>query len=161
MVSCNSATFARMKPATSAANALLQKALLGAAVESFGLSHQIPFLEFRDSVPEDHTLSIETDLTSNVDFDPALGLTADEKMLLVFNRVNLRYVTRVACDDHANLFLEFDNGVHLRFAGTPQEATSEPWEVASGKPLEEPGGYMVIATYDGGYAIWDGSAITP
>ncbi|HEX8659681.1 MAG TPA: hypothetical protein VF690_19215 [Hymenobacter sp.] len=150
-----------MKSDTSAVNALLQKALLGAAVESFGLSHQIPYLEFRDSGPDDYTLLLETDLISNVSFDPALGLTADEKLLPVFNQVNLRYVTRVACDDHANLFLEFDNGVHLRFAGTPQEATSEPWQVANRTPLEEPGGYMVIAMYDGGYAIWDGSAITP
>jgi hypothetical protein len=147
-----------MKPATTAANALLQQALLGAAVESFGLSHQIPILEFRDDGPADHLLSIDTEMTSNVRFDPAIGLTEEEKMMLVFSRVNLRYVTRVACDDHANLLLEFDNGVHLRLAGAPQEATSEPWQVASRTPLDELGGYMVIATYDGGYAIWDAAA---
>lgn len=117
-------------------------------------------LEFRDSGPADHILSIETEMTSNVGFNLALGLTEDEKMLLVFNRVNLRYVTRVACDNHANLFLEFDNGVHLRFSGTPQQATSEPWQLASRTPLEEPDGYMVFATYDGGYAIWDSTATT-
>ena len=160
MVSYSSATFARMNPATAAANALIQKALLGAAVESFGLSHQFPILEFRDDGPEDHLLSFDTEMTSNVVFDEAHGLAEDEKMLLVFYRVNLRLVTRVACDDHANLFLEFDNGVHLRFAGTPKEVTSEPWQVASQTPLEEPGGYLVIATYDGGYAIWDGDATT-
>jgi hypothetical protein len=117
-----------MKPATTAANALLQQALVGAAVESFGFSHQIPVLEFRDDGHADHLLSIATEMTSNVRFDPALGLTEEEQMLLVFSRVNLRYATRVACDDHANLLLEFDNGVHLRFAGAPQEATSEPWK---------------------------------
>lgn len=147
-----------MKPATTAANKLLQHALLGAAVESFGLSHQFPMLEFRDDGPADHRLSIDTEMSSNVRFDAALELKEEEKMLLVFNRVNLHYVTQVACDDHANLLLEFDNGVHLRFAGTPQEATSEPWQVASRTPLNEPGGYMVIATYAGGYAIWDAAA---
>lgn len=121
-----------MNTDTIAANALLQKALLGAAVESFGLWHQVHFLEFRDNDPEDHVLSIDTDMKSNVLFDEALGLTEDEKRLLVFHRINLHYVTRVACDDKANLFLEFDNGVHLRFAGAPQEEdTSE--HLASGQ----------------------------
>ncbi|MBU6122592.1 hypothetical protein [Hymenobacter siberiensis] len=147
-----------MKPDTSAANALLQQALMGAAVESFGLYHQIPMLEFRNDRTQDHRLYIDTEMSSNVGFDPALALTEDEKMLVIFNRINLRYVTRVACDDHANLLLEFDNGMHLRFTGTPQEATSEPWQVASRTSLNEPGGYMVIATYDGGYAIWDAAA---
>jgi hypothetical protein len=87
-----------MHPDTTAANLLLQRALCRSTVESFGLSHQIHFLEFRD--------------------DEALGLTADERRLLVFNRVNLRNVTRVACDDEVNLFLDFDNGAQLRFAGT-------------------------------------------
>jgi hypothetical protein len=150
-----------MHPDTTAANVLLQQALGKAAVESFGLWHQVPFLEFRDNGPDDHWLSIETEMTSNVLFDESLGLSEEEKMLLVFHRVNLRYVTYVACDDQANLFIEFDNGVHLRFAGSPHEPTSEPWQLASRTPLEESGGYMVIATYGGGYAIWDGAATTP
>ena len=130
-------------------------------MERFGLWHQVPFLEFRDDGPNDHWLSIDIEMTSNVVFDEALSLSKEEKMLLVFNRVNLRYISRVACDDHANLFLEFDNGVHLRFAGTLQEAISEPWQVASRTPLEESGGYVAIAMSGGGYAIWDGAATTP
>lgn len=146
-----------MHPDTTAANLLLQRALGRSAVESFGLSHQIHFLEFRDDQPEDHLLSIDTDMTSNIGFDEALGLTADERRLLVFNRVNLRSVTRVACDDEANLFLDFDNGVHLRFAGTSADGY-EPWQLGSRMPLDEPGGYLLIAQCGGGYAIWDGSA---
>ena len=147
-----------MQPATAAANILLQKALGRAAVESFGLSHQVHYLEFRDDGPDDHILSIDTEMSSNVVFDEAMGLTEEEKMLLLFNRVNLRFVTHVSCDDRANLFLEFDSGIQLKFAGKPKEATSEPWQIASRIPIEEAGGYMVIATYDGGYAIWDNAA---
>ncbi|OGX87959.1 hypothetical protein [Hymenobacter coccineus] len=149
-----------MHPDTTAANLLLQRALARSAVESFGLSHQIHFLEFRDDGPEDHVLSIDTDMTSNVGFDEALGLTADERLLLVFNRVNLRNVTRVACDDEANLFLDFDNGVQLRFAGTSLDGY-EPWQLGSRTPLDEPSGYLLIAQSGGGYAIWDGSAPPP
>jgi hypothetical protein len=147
-----------MHPNTAAANRCLQQALGQAAVESFGLSHQVHFLEFRDAGTADHYLSIDTDLTANVAFDPALGLSPEEQMLLVFHRVNLCRATRVACDDEANLFLEFDNGVHLRFAGRPREETAEPWQLASRAPLEEPGGYLLVAQFGGGYAMWDSSA---
>jgi hypothetical protein len=143
-----------MHPATTAANLLLQRALIRSAVESFGLSHQTYFLEFRDDETEDHMLSIATDMTATVVFDEALGLTADERLLLVFNRVNLRTVTRVACDDAANLSLDFDNGVQLRFAGTSGHGY-EPWQLGNGLPLGEPGGYLLIAQSGGGYAIWE------
>ena len=99
-------------------------------------------------------------MTSNVGFDEALGLTADERLLLVFTRVNLRYVTRVTCDDEANLFFDFDNGVHLRFAGTSVDGY-EPWQLGSRTPLDESGGYLLTAQCGGGYAIWDGSAPPP
>lgn len=146
-----------MHPDTIAANLLLQRALGRSAVESFGLSHQIHFLEFRDDEPNDHVLSIDTDMSSNVSFDGDPGFTADEQRLLVFNRINLRTVTRVVCDDEANLFLDFDNGVQFRFAGTSAEGY-EPWQLGSRMPLDEPGGYLLIAQCGGGYAIWDGSA---
>lgn len=146
-----------MHPDTATANTLLQQALGSAAVESFGLSHQILFLEFRDDGPEDHVLSIDTEVESNIVFEDILGLTKEEKTLLLFNRVNLRFVTRIACDDDANLVIEFDNGVHLRFTGSPKEETAEPWQLGSRADFET-GGYLLIATYAGGYAIWDYTA---
>lgn len=143
-----------MDPVTSAATKLLQQTLTGAAVESFGLAHQFPYLEFRDDSPADHVLTLDTEVTSNVTFAPALGLTPQEQLLLLFNRVNLRYVTQVACDEQANLLLAFDNGVQLRVAGSPQAYTAEPWQVASRASFDE-GGYHVIAFHAGGYALWD------
>jgi hypothetical protein len=143
-----------MHPDTATANKLLQQALGSATVESFGLSHQIPFLEFRADGPEDHVLSIDTEVESNIVFADMLGLTQEEKMLLLFNRVNLRFVTHIACDDHANLVVGFDNGVQLRFTGSPKEETTEPWQLGSRADFET-GGYLLIATYAGGYAMWD------
>lgn len=145
-----------MDSATTLANLLLQRALRNAAVESFGLAHQIPYLEFRDDQAEDHVVSIQTDVTSNIVFEHALELTEAEKLLLLFNRVNLCAVTRIACDEQANLVIAFNNGVELRLAGSPEEE-SEPWQVGSRTDLEA-GGYLVIATHAGGYAIWDGTA---
>jgi len=56
-----------MHPDTTAANLLLQRVLGRSAVESFGLSHQIHFLEFRDDVPEDHVgVALEPDVTHGV-----------------------------------------------------------------------------------------------
>jgi hypothetical protein len=63
----------------------------------------------------------------------------------------------IACDDHANLVIEFDNGMQLRFTGSPKEETAEPWQVGSSAAFET-GGYLLIATYAGGYAIWDYTA---
>lgn len=77
----------------------------------------------------------------------------EEKLLLLFHRVNLRSVTRVACDEYANLTLAFDNGVQLQLAGNPAEE-AEPWQVGSRTSFET-GGYLLIATHAGGYAIWD------
>jgi hypothetical protein len=67
-------------------------------------------------------LSIQTDVTSNIVFEQVLGLTEAEKLLLLSNWVNLCSVTRIACDEQANLVIAFDNGVQLRFAGSPEEA---------------------------------------
>ena len=142
-----------MDSAITLANTVLQRALRNATVESFGLAHQIPYLEFRDNQTEDHVLSIQTDVTSNIVFEKALGLTDEEKLLLLFNRVNLCSVTCIECDEHANLVIVFDNGVQLRFAGNP-DGGYEPWQVGSRTDLEM-GGYLVVATHAGGYAIWD------
>jgi hypothetical protein len=142
-----------MDASTTLANTLLQRALGSAAVESFGFAHQVPYLEFRDEQAQDHVLTFDTTVSSNVVFADALGLTEAEKLLLLFNRVNLRLVTFVACDEQANLVLAFDNGVQLRCAGNPADV-SEPWQVGS-RAAVETGGYLVIATHGGGYAIWD------
>lgn len=148
-----------MTTATQEANKLIKELISNAAVESFGLSHQVLFLEFRDNFHGDSILSIETDIKSNQKFDEKLNLTEDEKILLLFNRINLCNVVDVQCDDEANLTVAFDNGVQLHFSGRPLDKSSEPWQLASHDSVDM-GGRMVIATYAGGYAIWDGSTST-
>lgn len=141
---------------TVAANTLLKKALLGAAVESYGLSHQILILEFRDSSAEDHLLSIETQVTSNTLVGEGLPLSEEEGALLLFHKVNLRTVTHVQCDDQANLVIEFDNNVQLRFSGNPSDGFPEPWTLGNQNSLSE-GGYSIRAFSGGHYDIRDNS----
>jgi len=142
-----------MQPITIAANTLLREVLLNAAVESYGLSHQILTLEFRDSSAEDHVLSIETQVTSNVSVGEGLTLSEEEEALLLFHKVNLHTITQVQCDDQANLVIEFDNQIQLRFSGSPTDNFAEPWTLGSRVALAE-GGYSIIAFSGGGYAIW-------
>lgn len=142
--------------ATKEANKLIKKKIGNAAVESFGISHQVMFLEFRDDFREDHILSIETDMESNFEFDAKSDLTEIDKALILFNRVNLCNVVNINCDDRANLVVEFDNGIRLHFSGSPRDKFSEPWQLASRESLDA-GGYMIISTNSGGYAIWDNS----
>ncbi|GAB3831192.1 DUF6188 family protein [Hymenobacter jeollabukensis] len=141
-----------MNTDTVAANALIRAAIGNAAVESYGLSHQILILEFRDDKPADHLLSLgEIKVSSNVVVDEGLILNEEERVLLLFSKVNLRSVTEVHCDDEANLTISFDNGVQLHFSGRSHDGY-EPWQL--GRALDE-GGYLVIAQDGGGYAIWD------
>ncbi|KUG06887.1 hypothetical protein [Solirubrum puertoriconensis] len=143
-----------MNPDTVAANKLLTAAIGNAAVESYGFSHQVLILEFRDDEPADHLLSLgEIEVTSNIVVGEGLSLGREEKILLLFSKVNLRLVTEVHCDDEANLTISFDNGVQMLFSGRSLDGY-EPWQL--GKSLNE-GGYLIIAQDGGGYVIWDNS----
>lgn len=146
---------------TNAANAILNRELLGAAVESFGLSHQFLYIEFRDDIPEDHTLSIDTEIiSSNLDFDYS-GLSEEERALILFSRINLQRIIKIQCNDAGTLTIDFANGRCLIFNGVPTDKTcAEPWQIGKGNPSETQDHYLVIANRDGGYAIWDGSGST-
>ena len=148
-----------MNSNTEAADALLKRELLGAVVESFGLSHQFLYIEFRDDTPEDHTLSVDTEIFSNnLDFDSS-GLSDDEQALILFSRVNLQRVTGIQCSDTGGLTIDFDNGRSLIFSGTPTDKTCvEPWQIGKGNPAESQDHYLVIANCGGGgYTIWNGN----
>jgi hypothetical protein len=143
-----------MRPNTELANRIIQDKLLGSNVESFGLSHQLLTLTLRDKNADDHTLWIDTEVTSKS--SPFQGLNVDETgaALLLFNSVNLKEVVAIQCNDEATLEIQFDNGIHLFFAGSPaDESTSEPWSIGTEMNNDEP---SIIATHGGGYIIFEG-----
>jgi hypothetical protein len=143
-----------MRPDTELANRLIQDKLLGSNVESFGLSHQFLTLTFRDKNTDDHTIWIDTEVTSKS--SPFQGFNLDEigASLLLFNSVNLKEVVATQCNDEATLEIQFDNGIHLFFAGSPaDESTSEPWSISTEKNNDVP---SIIATHGGGYIIFEG-----
>ena len=137
-------------------NAILLKYLLGACVESFGLSHQILTLTFRDGhTYDDHLLSIDTELTSNCQAFDSLGLDENGRALLLFNSVNLQPIISISCDDASTLKIVFTNGTELIFSGSPTDETViEPWQMGTG--LAD-GGYSIVAMHGGGYAVFETS----
>ncbi|WP_044000360.1 hypothetical protein [Hymenobacter swuensis] len=146
-----------MLPKTQEANTFLHKVLHKAFVESFGLSHQFFFLEFRDEAGEDHLLNIDTEVTSNYEWDESWGLTEEERVLVLFNKVNLKYLTYIACDDETNLVLRFENGIVVRLNGSTAHGYPEPWTLGN-SPSQRPGGYTLRAFSGDTYSISQYSA---
>jgi hypothetical protein len=147
-----------MHPNTEYVNNILAKNLLGACVESFGLTHQILTITFRDDNAEDHILSIDTEITSNChDFDK-LQLDEIATALLLFNRVNLKGISTISCNDESTLEVSFDNGITLLFNGRPADITSaEPWTIGNSS-FESAASYLIIAMNGGGCAVFEGNA---
>jgi hypothetical protein len=149
-----------MNSITQSVNDILIRNLLGASVESFGLTHQFLTLTFRDNRanPDDHTLSIDTEIFSNCqDFD---NLPIDDigRGLLLFNNVNLKTITAIQCNDEATLEIQFENGIVITFNGHPiDELAVEPWTIGNNCMISDPSYYSIIAMNDGAYAVFGGT----
>ena len=142
-----------MNADTQYVNDILTKHLLDACVESYGISHQVLSLTFRDSYTYDHTLSIETTVTSNIQNFDNLAFDENGRALLLFNKVNLQAITAIGCDDVSTLTIQFADGTKLIFDGSPPDETViEPWQLGNGL---DSGGYSVIAMHGGGYAVFE------
>ncbi|MGI4821355.1 MAG: hypothetical protein ACRYFV_09105 [Janthinobacterium lividum] len=143
-----------MRLDTKAANQYLRDSLLGACVESFGLTHQVLTLTFRDSdtSPNDHILWIDTNILANTTAFDALLLDATARALLLFNHVNLQEVITIYCADNWNLIIEFANGVQLTLDGSSADEYGEPWSFNL-----SPRDYSVniIASCGAGYLLFD------
>lgn len=133
------------------ANSILKKLLIGSYIESYGVSHQVYFIDFRNDSSESK-LEFETDLQ----ISPALvakNLTKSEQTLISMDKANLRQVTSVECNNLANLIIQFDGGISLSLVGDPNgQNTVEPWQITSEN--YEPK-ILLIALKGGGYTIWD------
>jgi hypothetical protein len=145
-----------MHPDTKLVNEILAQHLLGACVESYGLTHQFLTLTFRDTHTDDHTLWIDTEVISNYhDFDD-FPIDDTAKALLLFNKVNLKRITDIRCDDQSTLEVRFETGVTLTLSGTPADKTAaEPWSIGNGELTT---GYSIIAMYGGSYSVFGGTS---
>ncbi|UOQ55028.1 hypothetical protein [Hymenobacter cellulosivorans] len=137
---------------TAAANRIIQNLLLNTNVESFGILHQMPFIEFRNEHGSDMHLTFD----SKVLFSPTYqGEVSDEdRMLIGMNSLNLKKVTKAQCNDAADLEIYFEGGAWLKISGSSKDRY-EPWQLSNDIPVAE-GGSSVIALDGGGYAIWEG-----
>jgi hypothetical protein len=149
-----------MSPATQFVNDILIRNLLGASVESFGLTHQFLTLTFRDNRvnPDDHILSIDTEILSNCEEFDNLPIDDTGRALLLFNSVNLKSITAIQCSDEATLEIQFENGIVLTFNGHPiDESAVEPWTIGNNSMISDPSYYSIIAMNDGAYVVFGGT----
>ncbi|OUJ73065.1 hypothetical protein [Hymenobacter crusticola] len=109
---------------TEAANRVARTLLIGTSVESFGVSHQIPFIEFRNSQGEDIYLSIQANMLFHP--RPQEHLSVEEQMLLGMNSVNLKKVIDAFCLESSDLEVHFEDGSWFQVSGTSDDGY-EPW----------------------------------
>lgn len=149
-----------MSPVTQFVNDILLRHLLGASVESFGLTHQFLTLTFRDNHAnhDDHTLSIDTEILSNYRNFDNLPIDDIGRALLLFNNVNLKTITAIQCNDEATLEIRFENGTVLTFNGNPIDKSAvEPWTLGNNTVIDDPNYYCIIAMTYGAYVVFGGT----
>jgi hypothetical protein len=143
-----------MRPDTEAANRYLHDSLLGACVESFGLTHQFLTITFRDHNPNpnDHILWIDCSILANTTIFDTLPLDETARALLLFNHVNLQEIITIQCTDTQDLIVGFANGVQLTLDGSATDEYGEPWSCNL-----SPHDYSVniIADSGAGYILFD------
>jgi hypothetical protein len=142
---------------TSEARQILEEFVLNSCTESFGISHQVPFIEFRKDNVGDVTLSFEAPICIIPDNDlKALNLPKEEYELLCFQKVNLQRVVKIELQDNNDLLLHFANGRVLLVEGAPADrSVVEPWQFSNGEGTKSEYYVFVVALHNGGAAIWD------
>jgi hypothetical protein len=133
-----------------AANRIVRTLLIGTNVESFGVRHQIPFIEFRNSKGSDMYLSIQSGML----FHPRSQehLSVEEQILLGMNCINLKKVVDAFCSESSDLEVHFADGSWFQVSGTSEDGY-EPWQLSDGTSVNE-AGTLLIALGEG-YAIWE------
>jgi len=124
--------------------------LVDTNVESFGLLHQSPYIQFRGE-HGDIDLYFDSDITFYPQRDDKLSEA--ERMLLGMNSVNLKRVADAFCTDTADLEVRFDDGSWLRINGTSEDG-NEPWQLSDGTSVDEGGILLIASSGDSNYAVW-------
>ncbi|WBA41853.1 hypothetical protein [Hymenobacter canadensis] len=124
--------------------------LVNTNVESFGVLHQSPYIQFREEQGD-----IELYFDAGVTFYPQRDdkLSEAERMLLGMNSVNLKRVVDAFCTDTADLEVRFDDGSWFRINGTSEEG-NEPWQLSDGTSVDEGGILLIASSGDSNYAVW-------
>lgn len=135
------------------ANHICQTSLVGSFVESYGIWHQTPFIDFRNDT-EDIRLSIQSKVVTKKE-EQFANFTDEEKLMLCFCKINLQEVTGVFCSEAGSLTLAFKNNVEIVIgAESKSENTAELWQLSNFTSSQDPDYMLVIALSEGGYAIW-------
>ncbi|WP_156109009.1 hypothetical protein [Hymenobacter sp. APR13] len=139
-----------MKNNIDVATRIVSTLLVDTNVESFGVLHQSPYIQFRGKHGD-----IELYFDSGITFYPQRDdkLSEAERMLLGMNSVNLKRVADAFCTDTADLEVRFDDGSWFRINGTT-EHEHEPWQLSDGTSVDEGGILLIASSGDSNYAVW-------
>ncbi|QIL77147.1 hypothetical protein [Hymenobacter sp. HDW8] len=138
------------------ANRIVNALLLNSSVESFGISHQVPFIEFRNDRAGDVQLYFDSDIKFSSERE--VDLSEEERLLVGMNSINLKLITATYCNEFADLQVFFEDGSWFKINGASKDEY-EPWQLSNGTSVND-GGTLLIAQSGGGYAIWDGTMET-
>ncbi len=134
-------------------NNIISKLLVGASVESYGILHQMRFIDFRNPQGD-----IRIIIDSELEIFPEInieGLTIEQKDLLILNQVNLKQIKKVECSVFADIVFTYTDETVLKISGTPiDETTEEPWQLTNQKEINDNNYILIIALREGGYTVW-------
>lgn len=130
----------------------INEVLSNACVESFGVSHQIPFTTFRNDSGEDYTLYIESKAYWNL--SPNSGDFLSD-FLLGAIKANLKKVHSVQLFNNNDLILSIESSFKLTIKGTDEcPNIYEPWSLNNERSVDDPAMLKIIALNGGEITGW-------
>ena len=131
-------------------NRIVSTLLVDTNVESFGILHQSPYIQFRGEQGD-----IELYFDSTITFYPQQyeKMGEPELMLLGMNSVNLKRVADAFCTDTADLEVHFNDGSWFRINGVSEHGY-EPWQLSDGQSVHDGGTMLIASSGDSNYAVW-------
>lgn len=128
---------------------LIKKYLINSCIESFGLLHQIFFLEFRHNDLGDISFHLETNVKILPEIEIKNILSKEQYILLCFNAVNLKKVIDIKLDNFNNLSICFEDDYVLIFEGQNDEV-HEIWTFKNSENNPKSDKYLSIIAFSGG-----------
>lgn len=112
---------------------ILRNALIGGAIESYGVQNQTLFLQIRNDADYNIRISSTVRIVSDkYPYKNKSDIDLDLNGILIFHYLNLKRIKNVYCSDNAVLIIEFENGEKI-YIGEKLDIENysgeEPWDI--------------------------------
>lgn len=132
-------------------NNILEDLLINYCVESFGIIHQVMFIDF---IKDDDEVRLSFDCFIRIsEFEKKLDMSEIEHAFICMLRVNLLKIESVKCNLSGELSLVFHDQTSITFLPDPNDDGGEPWQINTDLSVDK-GGREIIASTSGLYAVW-------